>query len=273
MARLANDTAIEERGGKLSATLSRDWEIWGPNGGYIASIALRAAGKVAPPGHRPATFSCQYLSVGQFTPVEIDAEPVRKGRNVWCTNVVVSQNEKRLLQAQVWTTNKQDGPSKTDRKFPDVKHHAELKTWAELFPDGKESFPFWRNFDSKPASLAGRGKADPRGSVNQDWYRFREFTKTDDVFLDFARALVMIDTYPWPAFGRGLDTSPDYVAPTLDVTAWFHTPPGDADWFLADARADVAADGLIHGTVDIWSEDGRAIATGGSNLLVVQRGG
>jgi acyl-CoA thioesterase len=200
MAGLEEDTAVDLRDGNLSATLSRDWEIWGPNGGYIASIALRAAGKVVPPDHRPATFSCQYLSVGQFAPVAIEAEPVRKGRNVWCTNVAISQNEKRLLQAQVWTTNKQDGP-----------------------------------------------------------------------FLDFARALVMIDTYPWPAFGRGFDTYPGYVAPTLDVTAWFHTPPGDTDWFLADARADVAANGLIHGTVDIWSEDGRAIATGGSNLLVVQR--
>jgi acyl-CoA thioesterase II len=48
--------------------------------------------------------------------------------------------------------------------------------------------------------------------------------------------------------------------------------PGDADWFLADARADVAVNGLIHGTVDIWSEDGRVIATGGSNLLPVTRG-
>lgn len=273
MAGLANDTAVEERGGKLSATLSRDWEIWGPNGGYIASIALRAAGKVAPPDHRPATFSCQYLSVGQFAPVEIEAQPVRQGRNVWCINVAISQNGKRLLQAQVWTTNKVDGPTKVDRKFPDVKPHRELKTWGELFPEKTGSFPFWENFESKPANAEIRGKADPRGSVNQEWYRFREFSRTDDPFLDYARALVMIDTYPWPAFCRAFDIYPDYVAPTLDVAAWFHNPPGDATWLLADARADVAGGGLIHGTVHIWSEDGRAIATGGSNLLVVQRGG
>jgi acyl-CoA thioesterase II len=267
----ASDTEVFERDGKLSAVLSRDWEIWGPNGGYIASIALRAAGKIAPPDHRPATFSCQYLSVGQFAPVDIDADAVRKGRNVWCINVAILQNGKRLLQAQVCTTNKQDGPSKVDRKFPDVKHHKDLKTWAELFPDAGESFAFWRNFESKPASFLRRGNADPRGSVNQDWYRFREFEPTSDLFLDYARALVMIDTGPWPAFGRGFDIHPDYVAPTLDVTAWFHAPLGEADWFLADSRADVAGGGLIHGTVDIWSEDGRPIATGGSNLLVVQR--
>ena len=271
MAGFANDTAVDLRDGKFCATLSRDWEIWGPNGGYIASIALRAAGKVAPPDHRPATFSCQYLSVGQFAPVEIEAIPVRQGRNAWCISVAIQQNGKRLLQAQVWTTNKTDGPSKIDRAFPAVKHHSELKTWAELFPDAGESYAFWRNFEGKPASFFRRGEADPRGSVNQDWYRFREFEPTNDVFLDYARALVMIDTGPWPAFCRAFGDQPDYVAPTLDVTAWFHTPLGDAEWFLADTRADVAANGLIHGTVDIWSEDGRAVATGGSNLLVVPR--
>ena len=75
------DTEVRGEAGKLLATLSRDWEIWGPSGGYIASIALRAAGKIAPLDHRPATFSCQYLAAGQFWDVEIEVEPVRKGRN------------------------------------------------------------------------------------------------------------------------------------------------------------------------------------------------
>jgi acyl-CoA thioesterase len=104
----AADTEVHEEGGKLRATLSRDWEIRGPNGGYVASIALRAAGKVAPPDHRPATFSCQYLAAGQFA--DVGVEPVRKGRNAWCLNVVLMQSGKRILQAQVWTTNKSDGP-------------------------------------------------------------------------------------------------------------------------------------------------------------------
>jgi len=267
----ANDTEVFERDRRLSATLSRNWEIWGPNGGYIASIALRAAGKIAPPDHRPATFSCQYLSVGQFAPVDIEAQAVRQGRNAWCINVALSQNEKRLLQAQVWTTNKKDGPAKVDRAFPDVKHHSNLKTWGELFSDAGESYAFWRNFESKPARFLPRGEIDPRGSINQSWHRFREFAPTKDLFLDYARALMMIDTGPWPAFTRAFAAEPDYVAPTLDLTAWFHTPLGETDWFLADARADVAGDGLIHGTVDVWREDGRPVATGGSNLLVVQR--
>src|SRR5882724_9471270 len=55
----AIDTALEGSGGRFSARLSRDWEIWGPNGGYVAAIALRAAG-AATPLRRPASFACHF---------------------------------------------------------------------------------------------------------------------------------------------------------------------------------------------------------------------
>jgi hypothetical protein len=41
MAGFANDTEVRERDGRLAATFSRDWEIWGPNGGYVSTTALR----------------------------------------------------------------------------------------------------------------------------------------------------------------------------------------------------------------------------------------
>ena len=53
------------------------------------------------------------------------------------------------------------------------------------------------------------------------------------------------------------------------MTVWFHGRPGRAEWLLGHARADVAGGGLIHGNVHIWSEDGRLLASGGSNLLHV----
>ena len=44
MGDLANDTEVRGGDGHYTCELSRDWEIWGPNGGYIAAIVLRAAG-------------------------------------------------------------------------------------------------------------------------------------------------------------------------------------------------------------------------------------
>ncbi|HEY1629891.1 MAG TPA: thioesterase family protein [Rhizomicrobium sp.] len=272
---LAADTAVREEGGKRLATLSRNWEIWGPNGGYVSAIALRAAGQIAPPDHRPATFSAQYLSAGQFADAEVVVEAVKKGRNAWCINVALSQSGKRFLQAQVWTTNKSEGPTKQDRAMPEVPAHVALKSWLELFErkdDDGPHFRFWDNFIGKPVRQRQVNDFDPRGSVLEEWYRYLDFAPGVDAFLDSARALVLIDTLPWPAYCRGLKEQPDYIAPSLDVTAWFHDLPGRAEWLLAVARSGTAQGGLIHGGVEIWSEDGRLIASGASNMLHVARG-
>src|SRR5262249_38784813 len=51
--------------GPYRPRLSRDWEIWGPNGGYVAAIALRAAG-VATALRRPASLAGHFLGVADF---------------------------------------------------------------------------------------------------------------------------------------------------------------------------------------------------------------
>ena len=51
-----------------------DWEIWGPCGGYVAALALRAAGAESPFA-RPASFFCHYLSVAAFAPVDLVVTP------------------------------------------------------------------------------------------------------------------------------------------------------------------------------------------------------
>src|SRR5437764_890433 len=73
---LAVDTAIEGSDGLYRAQLSRDWEIWGPNGGYLAVIALRAAGAHTTL-RRPATFSCHYLGVADFDAVDLEVRTLR----------------------------------------------------------------------------------------------------------------------------------------------------------------------------------------------------
>ena len=71
MANFLDDTRVEgigepERG---RAELSPSWAVWGPNGGYVAAIALRAAmARSRLP--RPASFHCDFLAVGEFARVE-----------------------------------------------------------------------------------------------------------------------------------------------------------------------------------------------------------
>ena len=50
-------TRLEGDAGRYSVVLSDAWEIWGPSGGYLAALALRAAGDCAEIP-RPASFYC-----------------------------------------------------------------------------------------------------------------------------------------------------------------------------------------------------------------------
>ena len=118
MGQLQIDTAIHQDGERLTCVLHKDWNIWGPNGGYVASVALRAAGAVAPSDHRPATISVQYISVAEFDTVECQVTPIKKGRNAWLLNVALVQKDRTFLQAQVWTTNKADGPQTREAAMP-----------------------------------------------------------------------------------------------------------------------------------------------------------
>ncbi len=273
MGKLQDDTALSERDGRLFATLSRDWEIWGPNGGYVSAIALRAAGKRAPQGHRPATISVQYLAAGKFAEAEAIVEPVKQGRSACCFNVALVQEGRRFLQAQVWTTDRSSGPDTSELAMPDVPRPSALKTYRELVPRESDKREFFDNFDVKPLKIFTREAPHPGGAVIQEWYRFPGFDSGGDVFADCARPLLLIDTLLWPAHHRGLRAGyPNYIAPSLDVSAWFHESPQDSDWLFIDVHTPTARNGLIHGTARVWSEDGRLLATGSSHMLVTPRG-
>jgi hypothetical protein len=46
MGNLDDDTKLIGGEGLYTARLAPDWKIWGPNGGYVAAIALRGAGQL-----------------------------------------------------------------------------------------------------------------------------------------------------------------------------------------------------------------------------------
>lgn len=261
------DTAVTDRDGVLVAEVSRAWEIWGPNGGYLAAIALRTAGSRAPAGHRPASISVQYLSRGQFGEARLSVELLREARSAACLAVEMTQEGKRILHAQVWTTNKLagQGPAYDDLRMPEVPRPEDLPPPSAY--GAKERHRFWENFDNRPVGRPSPDKPDPRGARFDQWVRYKDFGPTDDPFLAQARALQMIDTLLWPAHRRRGTVDLDYVAPSLDVSVWFHAPSGDVDWLLVEAHAAHARAGLIHGSARVWATDGRLIASGGSNML------
>ncbi len=264
------DSAVAEVDGVLTANLSKDWEIWGPNGGYVAAIALRAAGTLAPEGHRPASFSCQYLSAGAFGPARADVRVLKAGRSAVCIAVDLSQEGKTFLTAQVWTTNRDNGPEMAATPRPDSPPPGDLMPIEHYLPPDAPKHGFWINFEVRPIVWIPFGQQIQPGEPIRQWQRFKDFEPVD-VFADYARSLVLIDTPLWPAHRRAQPPEADYIAPSLDLAVWFHEDPRGSAWLLSEARSEKAHGGLIHGTGQVWSEDGRLLASAGDHMLHTPR--
>lgn len=268
MGDLALDTELRGGDGRYSATLSRDWEIWGPNGGYLATIALRAAGaEAAIP--RPVTFAAQFLRTARFDVVDIEVSVPRRGRRSEAIAVTISQDDKPVLLAQVRTADTVPGLVHDVARAPEAAP-------AESIPlsEGNAHYKFWENVDSRWVAPNDRefenyedGPGLPPRRIS--WHRFAPRARFDDPFLEAARSLILIDTMTWPAahlpHPRGA-----FNAPNLDVTAWFHRPPG-SEWLLVDHQCPVADEGVMGTHGRVYDDAGRLVASGGAQLFCVPR--
>jgi acyl-CoA thioesterase len=262
------DTAVEGAEGRYRARLSRDWEIWGPNGGYVAAIALRAAG-AATTLRRPATFAGHFLGIADFADVDLEVTTLRAAKRAASLRVSMRQGSRAIFEAIVWVVGEGEGLAHDVAVMPAVPAPATLKSIEDLVApeDLQQRYRFWSNLEERPLdSLPWLMR--PLGAPEwRSWYRFRPRATCDDPFADAARTLLLIDTMGWPATCRAHPPDRGYIAPSLDVTAQFHRLAPESDWLLVDAAAPVAADALIGGQVRIWSSDGRLLGSGGGQML------
>ena len=270
MGNLAHDTAVEQvDDGRFVATLSREWEIWGPMGGYVAACALRAAGATVP--HlRPATFSCHYLGVGRFEPVDIRVETRKAGRTATSLRIELAQGDRPILDASVWAVDANEGLEHDESVMPDVPAPDDLPLIQDLLPpDAEPPFAFWNNFDAKPIHFEADWPPDgPRPAEWSEWLRFIPEATFDDPWADAARSVVLVDLPSWPAAHRPHAwREPGFTAPTLDLSVAFHRPAREHDWLLCEGNAPVSTDGLFGWTARVWSPGGLLHASGGGQCL------
>jgi acyl-CoA thioesterase-2 len=255
-------TRVEGSNGTYHAQLSRAWEIWGPNGGYLASLALRAASKVAQL-RQPASLYCHFLSSPKFAAVELNVTMIKAGRRSESLSVEMSQDDKPILHALIRTIAEAPGFEHQHAVMPDVPAPNSLKNFAELWPDQSGQFRFWCNIESRPVNQAI--EPEPQQGPRRDWTRFRPQACFDDVFVDAARSLILLDTFGWPAAINSYRT-PEYIAPNLDTSVWFHQFSPRSEWLLIDHDCPVATRGLIGVSGNVWDMEGRLLATGSAHL-------
>ncbi|MBC7770099.1 MAG: thioesterase family protein [Phycisphaerales bacterium] len=255
-----NSTASDHR---YAVNLSPDWAVWGPNGGYVAAITLRAMCKSAALP-RPAAFHCQFLKAGRFDAAEVVVERVRAGKRSEALRAKLVQDGEELVSASLWLT--EDGMPGLEHEAaeaPDVRKPAHLKSFAEIFDNYADWYPYWRSVEARP-SLPDLPTGPP---IWQTWMRLNDPPAQFDQALAAARIVLWMDLGPWNAAAAPHPWPRRYLGPNLDLHVQFHRFAETDEWLLVDAAAPVARDGVIGTTLRLWSEGGELVASGGSMLF------
>ena len=267
------DTELQEQAdGTFSRVLHRDWEIWGPNGGYLGALALRAAGAHCGRA-RPANATVHFLGVAGFDdPVELTVTTLRASKVATSVRVSMHQAGRPVLEAMVWGIDEGlGGLQHTFGEPPPVPHWADLPTIQERAAaegvDVTSRYRFWENFEQRPtewvSDWVNRGPLPP---VYENWMRFIPTPHASTPWLEAGRLLLLVDLGAWPAVSRAHVDAP-YMAPSIDVSCEFHRLPAEPGWYLLHGVAPHSGDGLVGSHQQVWSDRGELLASGISHLL------
>lgn len=256
-------TRVEGGDGGYSMRLAREWEIWGPNGGYLAAIALRAAGMEAEI-RRPVSFYCHFLRSPDFDLVELDVSVLRRGRRSESLAVSMHQRGEAVLQALVRTAAQAPGYEHQQTQMPAVPAPATLLAGEDPRSiNARPPFPFWENIERLP--IDQRASSEPGAAIAREWARFRPQACFADPFVDAARPLILLDTFGWPAAYR-MYRDRSMIAPNLDTSTWFHRFGPHSEWLLIDHECTVGHGGLLGVSGRVWGSEGDLLASGGAQL-------
>jgi acyl-CoA thioesterase II len=266
---LAQDTTVVGGDGHYHATISGDWEIWGPMGGYVAAVALRAAAAEAPPGLEPASFTCQFLSAARFEAVDINVVVRRASRRAAAIAVQIVQEGTAILDAQVWFATPDDVVRHDYAKTHRHGHPDDHKPFSEYDAGDGTTFPFWNNFDGKPLYWVDDWESftgdEPEWA---QWVKFVPAASFADPVLEAARLVLLADLPSFPAAVRAHPGPRTFVSPSLDLAVQFHHLNALGEWLLVQGVAPIADRGLMAFRSEVWTADGCQAASGSGQLLL-----
>lgn len=231
--------------------LSRDWDVWGPNGGYVSAGLLRSVGQHSDRG-KPISYFGQYLRKTAFGKAEIRVECIKAGGRASAYEASLRQDGELKVRALIWAGNQHEELEHEQVRRPDF--FVPLRDAGDRPPVGP--MPCWENLEIRQVK-------NSEGHYSH-WYRFVPQPDVGDRFADAARTLVLIDLMQWPACYYMSEDPPPYVAPSLDLYVQFHRLGGTSQWLFSDARSLLAHGGVVAGHARVWDVDGNCLGSGGS---------
>ncbi len=263
MANFEHDTRVTVTEEGLRTTFSPDWQARGPQGGYVAAIALRAMAGLVQPGFVPVALTAQYLTAASVGPAEVEARLLRQGRQAAFTTATVRQEERNELGASASFFHPVDGPARLALAPPVIPPPEACVPMMPPTPSG-QTVPFHTNFDLRISEdLFKPGHAEDDFIF---WARYREQTWGDDLLVQAAALVPLLDMAVFPASFRAIPNFPGAV--TLDLTAHWHSYPVPPGWLLFRGRCQHAGNGMLNGWAEAWTAEGRLLATAAQQAVL-----
>lgn len=258
---LHDDTALTDRGGgTYELELSNRWMVpSGPNGGYLAAVLLRAA-MAATDGMTPRALHVHFISALPVGPATVTTSMLRAGRSITTLDLTLTAGE-RSIYARASFGPGRDGVAFADSSPPPAPPPEGLE--AEAWPEDDE-FSCHLRYDMRFVE-GGAHEFDHERAEALGWLRTQDHAPVDHLVL-----AALADSWPPPIARR---RSSGVGAPTMDLTIHFRDPlpvPID-DFVLVHSRTRVASDGYADLDTDLWSRNGRLLATARQLGLLVPR--
>jgi acyl-CoA thioesterase len=253
-----SDTALEAAG----ASRWRAWapEHWfvgrGPNGGYLAAVAARAAEAIA--GRPLRSLTLHFVAAPAVGPIDVAATLEREGRTYSAVSIRLEQDGAPMTLALATLGELPDEGAAWDATSPP--DATPLEETQRIPPDMANVPAFMRNYDMRWALGAG---GDAHGSGG--WIRTRE-----PRLLDAPLVAALTDAWAPAAFvalGRFA------AAPTLDLTIHIRRPLPPAgmtpeDYVLGRFTTRLAVGGTWEEDGELWTPAGELIAQSRQLALV-----
>jgi acyl-CoA thioesterase len=267
MGRFAEDVVVERTAaGRYRAELGHDWDLVSvPQGGVIASLALRAAGlEVAYPEQSLRTSTTVFAGQTAAGALEIEVQVLRRGRSA--TQILSTiRNEGAQAGATVLAVfgSPRRGPSFVDVAPPVVPPPAACHSYRDPPPDGLEPvtpLPFWTRVEGRAAlGHPPWEEHEPTVSDVATWLRFDDPPVMPDGSLDPLGILTLADRMPGSIGEMTGHRGAQWFAPSADLTVHL-LEPLHSEWLLAHDRARWADDGWASAESSMWDENGTLVA-------------
>src|SRR3954453_5798919 len=253
MSKFERDTSVSEvEAGAFEGHVNRDWWIvFGPNGGFLAAMLVRAmAAAVDDPSRAPRSLTIHYTTAAAEGAVRIATTIERAGRSLTTVSARMEQDGRLIaLAIAAFSAERIAAIDFDDAPDPAVPPPDQ----GPIFHPRPEMPPFSRQWETRPAIGTPPFTGSGGSTLTGGWIRPLDAHPVD-------AALVAQITDAWlPAVFIRL-TQPNPV-PTIDLTIHFRGElPLPPDYILVRFETRLSRGGFVEEDGAIWGRAGRLIA-------------